>query len=509
MISSFYIGASGMKTHASGMQVLGDNIANVNTVGYKSSQATFANLMSQEIAEAANEVGYSQLGMGSQVNDVKKNFSQGAFETTNSLTDMAVSGKGFFGVTDSGGEMYYTRAGNFQLDNEGYIVTPHGYNLQGTSITEEGQGATGSVRFEPDENGQITMDPKATTNVAISSNLSASDSSENDASRSSSDPYFSMASQWNGSSDASVPLDTNEYAYATAMTIYDSEGSSHELTVYYDEAINSDASGNSSYWEYAVGINPAEDGRTGMTGTSAAGLLMMGTLEFSSSGELENMSAFTNNGSGGLNLENWVPTTFDENGLPQFSATFDGGATSTVSLDLGLTNTSQAWNNTVSNAAAVGVNNAALPSFQGERGEYSTTNYKGSSSTTIQSQDGYGKGYLESFTVDNEGVVTGQYSNNESKDLWQVNLYNFVSEYGLSAEGDNLYAATKASGQAIQGFAGSGPFGDIAQSSLEQSNVDLAYEFVSMITNQRGFQANSKIITTSDSLLQNAIQMKK
>lgn len=501
MISSFYIGATGMKTHAQGMQVLGNNIANVNTVGFKGSLTTFANLISQDLSNTANAVGYSQVGMGSQVNDIKLDFSQGAFETTNTVTDLAISGKGFFGVTDGNGDMYYTRAGNFHIDNEGYMVSPHGYQLQGLSLYGETQGTSGSIRFEPDEDGQIKLDPKSTTLVTSYNNLG-----EGDYSTSATDPYFAMAQNWDGTSDP--PLSSQLYAYSNSLTIYDENGDSHEVTIYFDEVSASNATGK-SYWEFVVAMNPSEEGRAAFEGTSAAGMLMMGTLEFNSAGELLNMSAFTNNGSGGLNLENWVPSGFDEEGYPLVEATFSGDAGASFGLDLGLSNTESGWSNTVSNAGAVGANAASLPNFNGERGSRSTTNYAGSSSTLYSSQNGYGEGYLNNLTVGTDGVIEGHFSNGQSQELWQVNLYDFTNPYGLYAEGDNLYSATAASGEVRDGYAETNSFGQIAQSTLEQSNVDLASEFVTMITTQRGFQANSKVVTTSDSLLQNALQMKR
>jgi len=501
VLSSFYIGASGMKTHATGLSVHGNNIANVNTVGFKSSQITFANLMSRDLYDTANQVGYSQLGLGSQVNDIKKCFTQGGFQTTNTLSDLGISGNGFFGVAAAdSGDMYYTRAGNFRIDNQGYMVTPGGLRLQGTAM--DSSAASGDIRFTPGQDGNVTLDPRATTHIASYSNLGSGDYSQD-----STDPYFSMAKTWDGT--ASPPLEAGAYAYSTNISVYDAEGNTHEVTIYYDEVTPSSNSGNSSYWEFVVGFNPGEDGRSAFEGTSAAGMLMMGTLEFDSKGQLLNMSAFTNNGQGGMELENWVPSSFDDDGYPQFDVTFGDGESTSISLDLGLKNTAGGWNNSVSNAGAIGIDPSRMPHFDGKRGSRSVTSYSGSSSTTYQSQDGYGEGFLKNFSVDNEGVITGHYSNGESVDLYQVNMYDFINRHGLSAEGNNLYAATNASGQVREGFAGAGAFGDITQYTLEQSNVDLAREFVGMITTQRGLQANSKIITTSDSILQNALQIKR
>lgn len=502
MISSLYIGATGMKTHARGMQVLGNNIANVNTVGFKNSNAIFANLMSQyATTDTSRSVGYSQVGMGSRLQDIKVNWNQGSFETTNSICDMGIAGLGLFGVKNEG-ELLYTRAGNFHIDKEGYMVDPHGYRLQGTRRYGDTAGTSGDIRFEPDANGQIVLDPKATTLIKSYNNLGSGDKTS-----SNTNPFFALSQQWNG--NASPPLQESTYAYSTSLTIYDDNGNSHEVTIYFDEATSSNAAKGTSNWEFVVGLNPAEDGRDAFAGTSAAGMLMMGTLTFNSEGQLMNMSAFTNNGSGGKALANWVPSGFSEDGFPLLEATFSDGANASIGLDLGLTNQQSSWSQTVSNASAVGNKPSVLPYFDGKRGATSTTNYTGSSSTLYSSQDGYAKGFMNTFSVDSDGTIIGKFSNGQTQDLWQVNLYNFTNPYGLKAEGNNHWSATSAAGAEKRGFAGEDNFGYIAQNALEQSNVELSREFVNMITTQRGFQANSKIITTSDTVLQSALNMKR
>lgn len=503
MLSSFYIGATGMKTHSQGMQVLGNNIANVNTVGYKSSEAIFANLMSQDVPQAANQptVGISQLGMGATLSEVKTNFVQGGYESTNMMGDLHISGNGFFGVARDD-TTYYTRAGNFSVNQYGYMIDPHGYILQGQSLYGPNAGTSGDIQFEANDQGHVVMAPSATTSISMITNLG-----DIDASPSATDPFFSLANLWNGTSK--TPLSSATYAYSDSIRAWDDTGEYRDLNVYFDKA-NVSNSGGGSVFEFAIGMDPAEDGRATFAGTSSAGLLMFGTLSFDSAGKLQNMSAFTNDGTGSKSLDSWVPSGFDADGQPQFSVTYANGETTTISADFGLSNNGTGWGTTASNAAAVGASPSALPSFDGTRSATATTAHDGSSSSTIYSrQDGYGEGYMEGFTVNEDGVIIGNYSNGQDQDLYRINMYNFANPYGLSREGDNHYSATKASGAARQGFAGEDGLGAITQYGLETSNVELPREFVNMISTQRGFQANSKIITTSDSLLQTALQIKR
>ena len=501
MISSLYIGASGMKTHAAGMGVLGNNLANTNTVGFKSSLATYADAISQDLSDTNNSVGYSQLGMGSMVHDIKVRFDQGTLETTNTASDLAIEGKGFFGV-ELNDVIHYTRAGDFRLNVEGYFVDPSGYRLLGTNLNANSADIS-AIRLEPNEDGQVIMDPSATTLVSVSGNLSATDEVTN-----SDDPFFAMFNLWDGTSDE--PLDAYSYSNYTSVTVYSSDGNTHEITVYYDAVDISNAGGN-TYYEFVVGMDPASDGRTDFTGTTKAGLLMAGTLQFNSSGQLETMSAFTYQTEGGdaTDLASWTASAFTDDGYPAFNLTTADGTT-TIGLDLGLSNDSGEWTVSPDSAADVGNVPTALPYFAGgTRDALAMTGYSGASSALSVQQDGYPEGVLYSYSFGADGILEGDFSNGQSDDLWQVNLFYFTSEYGLKAEGGNHYSATPDSGTAYSGVPGENGLGGVQGMALEQSNVDIATEFVNMIMNQRGFQANGKIITTSDTLLQTALNMKR
>lgn len=506
MFSSMYIGATGLKTHQVGLNVVSNNLANTSTLAYKTQEFTFGTLMSESVSSSqAPSVGISQRGLGVEVQRIKNDFSQGAFDTSNTATDLAIGGKGFFRVAKDG-ETFYTRAGNFRFDNEGYIVDPHGYVLQGTNLTAESTGTSGDIRLTPNENGQITSTPQATTQLTNYVNLQGENS---DHSSDADNPFFALLNAYDAN-EADGPLASTQYELSQSLQVYDEDGQTHTVTIYYDKVTTNAADGK-SHWEYVVAMDPEEEGRAGFQNTSGAGLLMAGTMTFTSSGELESQSAFTFNGADGSateDLSQWAVTTFSSNGYPQLTATFASGGSITMGLDLGLTATSATWSG-ASNAAAVGTDPSQLPGFAANRAANASTAYAGSSATVYSSQNGYGKGYLNNLTVDAQGKLIGQFSNGQSQELYQIHLYNFTNEHGLYLEGNNHYSATTASGTITEGTPGSSNFGQLSQYALEQSNVDLAEQMVQMITTQRGFQVNGKVITTTDTLLQTALNTKR
>ncbi|MGE4296410.1 MAG: flagellar basal-body rod protein FlgF [Desulfovibrionaceae bacterium] len=543
LTASMWTGISGLLAHGERMNVIGNNIANVNTLGFKSQRMDFEDFIYQSTNTSA---GTAQLGRGVAISAIMSDFSQGSFETTTEATDLAIGGNGFFKVSVKGeNTSYYTRAGNFRFDNDGYLVDPNGYALQGWRIQNTGSSLSSGTASTTSVSAikgtgvpvdikltDFTTDPQHTTNVTVITNLDSEDGGDNTTSSTGND-FFALFETWDGT-DTEEPLGENAYAYANTITVYDEGGSAHTLTIYYDQVEVSDSS--RTYWEYMVTIDPTADNRIFGSNASinaqdstAAGVLMIGTLTFDSSGQLTDMGAFTL-GSGATSitsaaelaqLSNWTPTQFSTNHLPVFVANFSGASNAStvgadnaihVELDLGILNPDNAWaTSSVSNAAAIGSDDSLLLSMgtDAELQSLATTSYSGSSSTTSQSQDGYTFGYLQNIEVDAEGIISGTYSNGEILELFQVALYNFANLQGLEREGGNLYSATRDSGDELVGAANSNGLGSIASNSLEQSNVDLAREFVNMITTQRGFQANSKVITTTDSMLSDVINLKR
>jgi flagellar hook protein FlgE len=307
------------------------------------------------------------------------------------------------------------------------------------------------------------------------------------------------------------------------------------VTVYYDKVVMSSNAGADTVWEYMVTCNPDEDGRTigstAMRNSSGAGILMIGTMTFRS-GQMVGQSAYTLNSGAGADvksLDNWTLADFSTGGYPLMTANFIQASNasttqstvaeaSPIAMDFGMRSRSGSWTQsvgTLSNAAsAIGnkisnagwVPNMGTPSVSA----LSTESYDtGGFSTLFQDQDGYTAGYLQSVSVSEDGVLSGSFSNGQEMELYSLTMTTFTNQWGLRREGNNLFSETRDSGSALTGQANIGGTGSITSNALESSNVDMASEFVDLITAQRGFQANSKVITTADSLLGEVIAMKR
>lgn len=527
--SSLFVGVTGLKAYGQNMQVIGNNLANVNTVGFKRSEAQFSDLMSTSAGtpgiEYTNGTVYSsQRGMGVSLSSILPNFEQGSFEGSTTSTDLGIEGKGFFRVVDPGdGSEYYTRAGVFRFDNSAYMVDPSGFRLQGYAV-DRTTGETGTSSEDillPYENVTlddgtvarvVTSPPRATSEVQLAANL---DSSEGELYTDAGNPFFAMLNSWEG--DAS---NASEFTSANSSTIdiFDAEGERHTVTFHFDP-VNSDDISNASggqYWEVLVTMDPSEDGRAGVAGTSSAGLLAMGVLEFDQSGRILNQSMYSlTDTSDPKTLSNWSLASLSDEGVPQISLSFasSAGEAQTLSLDFGIHSDTASWTNVGSNATAASLGtNASNPVGMGEaeRGQSYMTAWTGNGNATMfRAQDGYTEGYMQALNVDSDGYLVGQFSNGESERLYQVNLYNFVNEYGLRREGSNRFSATDESGAALEGAADEGGRGTVAGNSLEVSNVDMAEELADMILTQRAFQSNTKVVTTSDHIMNVALQTKR
>jgi len=557
--SALYSGITGLTVHSERMTVIGNNLANVNTTGFKGSRMHFEDLLSQDFS-TVNGVG--QVGRGVRVSSVYSDFGQGSFEASTESTDMAISGNGFFTVSPKGEDAsYFTRAGNFRFDKDGYLTDPHGYVLQGWEIeqssttvsttstsTSSSSSSTRIIGTPTDirlENFQSP--PKATSKMEMVTNL---DPDAPDKSSSANNPYFAMFENWEGNED--TPLASTLYAYSTTMKVFDDIGTAHNVTTYFDPVTLSNAGGD-TVWEFMVTVDPTADKRTlsgadgnltpiGQGQTSAAGVMMIGTLTFTT-GNLSGMSAYTLKSNGGnsggpKDLQNWDLADFSTSGYPVFSANFLGKSNAStaestnatpIQVSFGISNSdlssnnggavTKGWESSLgtlpTNASAAQLaytsNTGWLPNFKDPSvSALATQSFDtGGSSTLFQSQDGYSAGILQNMSVSREGVLTGHYSNGQVLELYAVTLATFTNQHGLRRDGGNLFKETRESGPALTGQAGSSGKGTIDGNSLEMSNVDMATEFVRMITTQRGFQANTKVITTTDSMLGEVIAMKR
>ena len=296
MMQGLYSGASGLRAHSAGMSSVAQNLANVSTVGYKQQSTLFDDMMYQttRAAGATTQAGDSipvghQTGMGVRLAATRTLFTDGSYEQGNSFTDLAITGKGFFQVSD-GENVYYTRAGNFRFDAEGTLRSADGKSVTGLALGEDGQPVGGLAPIEIDfgAEGVTQSPPRATTSLTALMNLNVTNDSVSDPDN----PYFSLLKSWNGGQ--TPPLTATDYKQP--LRVYDSQGTARDLTVYFDAAPGANGQ---KVVEFVVAMDPAADGRAAAQGSEGAGLLMAGTLTFSSSGELTSMSAFTP-GSGDL-----------------------------------------------------------------------------------------------------------------------------------------------------------------------------------------------------------------
>ncbi|TFD21733.1 flagellar hook protein FlgE [Cryobacterium sp. TMS1-13-1] len=396
MLRSLYSGISGLRSHQAMLDVTGNNIANVNTTGFKASAAQFQDTLSQLTSGAGapqGEVGGTnpaQIGLGVQVAGISTNFSQGSSQATGKSTDLLISGDGLF-ITKMGGETLYTRAGSFDFDSAGRLVTPDGSIVQGW-------GANNGVVADGGPTSNITLPVGAiigatpTTTATFTGNL-PSDTVEGDA-----------------------PL-------VRDFTVFDDLGASSTVTLTFTRSL-----GASSY--------PTD----GWNVTNAA------------TGGSVSLAA---DGSGG------------------FIAT--GGPLSTdIDIDL-----------------------------SGLEGYANLTTVTGTAT------NGKAAGTLNSYTLSADGTLVGLFSNGEQLAIGRIALANFVNPGGLEKAGGSAYRATFNSGDPTIGTAGTVGLGSLSSGALEMSNVDLSQEFTNLIVAQRGFQANARIITTSDEVLQELTNLKR
>ena len=422
MIGSLFAGISGLRANSTAMTVIGDNIANVNTTAFKSNKSSFANILSQSLGGGGSAT--DGIGRGVEFWAASPSWSQGSIETTSNSTDMAINGKGFFMVEDDSGSSFYTRAGEFSFDKDGYLVNPDGLYVQGyavSSIAPDGTITLGAIE-NINVPGESMTPPQATTTSTLDINLDA------------------------GTAIGGPP-------YASTQTVYDSLGNAIPLTLSFEKTA-------ANFWT-ATATVPA--------GTLNGG----GTISIS-----DNTFNFASDGT----LNNGTDPKITITGLTSGAVDISDAASSAITWDL---------------FDSTGATNGDL------------TQYAGDSTTNFNTQDGFAAGSLRGVSVDDNGFVTGAYSNGELTPLYRIVLTDFPSYFGLSKMGNNLYAESRASGQGMPGVPLSGSLGSISPSAIEMSNVDLAQEFVKMITTQRAFQANSRVITTSDEILQELISLKR
>ena len=485
MMRSLYSGVSGLKNHQTRMDVVGNNISNVNTTGFKSSRVTFSDTLSQTLSGASapteNRGGTNpkQIGLGSATSAIDTLFTDGSVQSTGVNTDLCLSGNGLFIVKD-GNLSYYTRNGNFKFDKEGYYVNSDGLKVQGWSATTQGDAI--NTNGQPSEiciPAGKTMAASATKVATFSKNLDAAE------------PMIkSMSVTYVDGTTADVPAGTttavevgknfdagagakqvasitlkmtdgttttetsgafklnNSKPKTTIATIYDSLGNAHNVTIYMTKTDVNSTTGN----KWTISLDPAGTNKQTITesdGTTTTVKMNDLKLEFDVNGGLKT-----------------------------------GSGTATLTLTNG-----------------AGDNQSVNLTFD------DVTQYAGSS-TAFATTDGNAAGTLKSVSIDSAGVITGTYTNGLNVQEAQVAIAQFNNASGLTKTGNSLYTESNNSGTPNIGTI-SDLGCTVTPSSLEMSNVDMASELTDMIVTQRGYQSNSKIITVSDELLETLINMKR
>lgn len=421
LYSSFYASLSGLSSTSNSLSIIGNNLSNLNTIGYKSSSGTFQDLFSTAMGASGTQGNGNpmQIGLGSRMGAINQNFGQGSFSSTSSVTDMAISGEGFFMLKTPDGGSVYSRAGNFTINRNGYLVDPNnnqvlGWNRNTTTNTLTPTGVTAPIQI----NMGTTSPPAATSTISMNTNLNAASTT------------LTAAQIAAGTTSFTAPIQ-----------IYDSLGNSHSLIANYQKT-------GASTWQ--VYFTSDDTGATITPGTPATAL----ALTFDSSGAM-----ITPTGAQNIAISGWS----------------DGAANSAIS-----------W----------------TPASQ-------VTSYAASSATSNAVQDGFGAGTIRSLIVDQQGVITGNFTNGQTIALAQVALSTFSNPSGLSKVGNNTWTTTLSSGVPNVGQANQGGRGTVLGGNLELSNVDMADEFTKLIIAQRGYQANSRVVTTSDELLQETLNLKR
>ncbi|WNV76459.1 flagellar hook protein FlgE [Geodermatophilus sp. DSM 44513] len=430
MLRSMNSAISGLRAHQTKLDVTGNNIANVNTVGFKASQTVFEDTLSQAVRNGSApraEVGGTnpaQVGLGVKVAGITTNFGQGSTQNTGRSTDFMIEGDGFF-VVQTGAQQLYTRAGSFNFDAAGNLVTPSGAKLQGWAADATGvvntNGPIGALSVPA---GQ-TIAPRATTTGVVAGNLPA------DATPATTTPP--------------APATTIE----TPLTVFDDLGNEVPVTFTFTKT---GAVGDGAWNVVAAIPNPAFDPTAPVSPT--------------------NQPRTPVNGATGQDI------TFD-------AAT--GRLTATSIDELALT----------IDGRAVAIDISTM------------TQYGSPGTVTAPEQDGYAAGTLESFALGNDGTITGSFSNGERQTLGRLAMASFANPGGLEKAGGSTFRAANNSGVPNIGEAGTGGRGSLVAGALEMSNVDLAEEFTGLIVAQRGFQANSRVITSSDEVLQDLVNLKR
>jgi len=522
MLQSFYTAFTGLNADKTWLSVISDNIANVNTIGFKAERAVFEDLLAKSLTTFKNGAPVNQeIGGGTFVGSTVKDFSQGTFMNTNNPLDLALDGEGFFMVKDEAGVVYYTRNGEFRLDANGDLINMLGMKVQGWMLDDNGNmaGAISNI------NVPMGMDPKVTTQVLFKepSNLD------------------SRAEVITASFD---PADSTTFNYVNSQTIYDSLGNPHEISYYFQKVDSgtwrvytlidgtlTPIKDGTNYYEYVIlrfdttgNVTAAEaDTQVSLTSESPTGTSGSFTLtsspvvgsvhiKYVDGVQVNIYDVGDGNGDGIGNLidsdGNVVGTINYSTGEIQLTGDYASATgitvdylsnptslTSVVTLDTEKVNISGYDPNTGADTNfSIAINFKDLKQLASDFIFYAQ-------------QDGNGKGDLLSIAVSEDGTIKATYSNGVVKDIARVAIATFKDKEMLVRKGSWLYMPN------VQTFTPiimpGGVISKVRSGMLEMSNVDIANEFINLITAQRSYQANARVITTDDQILQETMNIKR
>ncbi len=501
----FQQGLSGLNASAKHLDTIGNNVANASTVGFKQSQAQFADMFAASLSGS----GGLQIGTGTKLAAVAQQFTQGNITNTSNPLDTAISGQGFFRMTDATGAAFYSRNGQFQVDKNGFLVNNQGHTVSG--YLPNAAGVITATAPVPLQLNSADLKPNMTTTAIVGANLD---------------------------SRAAVPLnpvfssiDPTSYTSSTSLSVYDSLGANHVGTLYFQRqpiaipaatvpaipalattvALPSVAGLSIGNTITIPGAGAAAAALIVTISGIAAGVAPAGTVTFTpatstavAAGAAVTTDAPSSNWNTYLTVDGVAVAGA---ATPQLATlTFDslGKLVSTipVSAPVGRVSTAALF------PASTTVSTTQALAFDFGSPTAGTTQFGGTFGVNTLTQNGYTSGRLNSTSTSADGTILGRYSNGQSRSMGQVVLANFTNAQGLQPVGNNEWVETSASGGPLVGAPGSSSLGILQSSATEDSNVDLTAELVNMITAQRVYQANAQTIKTQDQLLQTIVSLR-
>jgi flagellar hook protein FlgE len=476
-----------LNTYGEAMSVVGSNIANVNTTGYKSSRVNFEDLLATGV-RGTN----SQVGKGVAISSVNGSFTQGSLESTSQITDLALEGEGFFTMRDKAGRALYTRAGNFQFDKDGFLVSAKGNQVLVRDVdpnTKETVGFAHSAKVIGVNDPPVATGTGANgTGIKMVANLGAD------------------------TAPPSIPFDATNvkaemYNFSTSVTVIDERGGEHVVNVVFRRVPDSPpqinpatgqpvpGTGGRNQWQWFSVVNGADVGGSPENQIAVGG----GFLRFTDNGRLLEATngTFVQSGPGQVGPQGQIIPP----GPPQLIAAPAQGGVPQVTIPFTVAPQVIGLN--------FGLGSNPLDPADTRTGLEGLTQFASASKVLNIEADGRKPGSLDNINIGSDGTITGYFDNGTVRPMFRLMVTKFVNNQGLLRRGENEFEESITSGKPISGNPGDSGLAAVRSRNLEKSNVDLSTEFVKMIETQRAFQANAKSITTSDEMLNDLVGMKR